>query len=85
LEDPAYQQAEVELHQGDRLILYTDGVTEAWNKQGEEYGEVRLLELIQSQANFSVDAMTGSIMSALSLFSQEVWHDDATLLAMDVL
>lgn len=85
LADPEYQQSEVELQKGDRLILFTDGVTEAWNEQGEEFGEERLMDLLNTQSCISIEEMTGRIMSALSDFSKETWHDDATLLAMDVL
>ena len=38
----AYEQAELALGPGDRLLFYTDGITEARNPEGEEYGEERL-------------------------------------------
>lgn len=46
--DAPYRQFETRLQAGDRLFLYTDGVTEAQNAEGELYGEQRLLDLFRS-------------------------------------
>ena len=46
MEDLEYKQAKVKLHPGDMVILFTDGVTEMRNEQGEEYGLHRLNMLI---------------------------------------
>ncbi len=42
-----YERQEMELHPGESLLLYTDGVTEAMNPEGELYGEHRLLKLVR--------------------------------------
>jgi phosphoserine phosphatase RsbU/P len=46
LPEARYQQASLELFPGDVLILYSDGVIEATNDLGEEYGEIRLRDLL---------------------------------------
>lgn len=43
-----YQTGEITLHRGDALILYTDGVVEAFNERGEEFGNLRWLEAIRA-------------------------------------
>src|SRR5215510_13119482 len=44
--EPEFSEGEVKLESGDRLLLFTDGLTEAMNDQGELFGEERLLELL---------------------------------------
>ena len=46
--------AEVELAAGDTLVLYTDGVTEATNADGEEFGESRLLDILRCHSHLPV-------------------------------
>lgn len=46
IDSGAYSQHEAQLHPGDRLYLYTDGVTEALNPQGELFGKARLVEAL---------------------------------------
>jgi sigma-B regulation protein RsbU (phosphoserine phosphatase) len=48
-----FDEEALTLRRGDILVLYTDGVTEAWNKMEEEYGEVRLIELVNSFGELS--------------------------------
>lgn len=49
-EEFPYQEATLQLHRGDRIFLFTDGVTEAFNAKQEEFGEMRLLQLLEQQA-----------------------------------
>jgi sigma-B regulation protein RsbU (phosphoserine phosphatase) len=69
---------------GDRLILYTDGVTEASDAAGEEFGEVRLLCLLQENRLAAASALQEKILAAAGGFSSGQWHDDATLLVLAV-
>ena len=43
-----YQEAELQLHSGDLLVIYSDGFSEAMNRRFEEFGEDRLLEVVES-------------------------------------
>jgi sigma-B regulation protein RsbU (phosphoserine phosphatase) len=51
--DSHYRQSEIQLLAGDRLVLFTDGLTEASNTNGEEFGEERLRDLVVAQRQLS--------------------------------
>jgi sigma-B regulation protein RsbU (phosphoserine phosphatase) len=74
----------VQLASGDRVILFTDGVTEACDATGEEFGEARLLRLLQEHRAAAASALQGTILAAAGEFSRGHWHDDATLLVLAV-
>ena len=66
------------LSPGDVLVLYTDGVTEAGNRQGEEFGERGLLEVLRQQQGLSCRAMLTAIVDEVQRFSSQEQHDDIT-------
>ena len=69
------------LSAGDVLVLYTDGVTEAENLQGEEFGMERLSELIRHGHTMSAEALMNHILETVTDFSRDVGlTDDATIL-----
>jgi serine phosphatase RsbU (regulator of sigma subunit) len=70
---------ETTLRPGDTLVLYTDGVTEAPNAAGEEFGEARLLATISAQNHAGPDALLSSISTAVQQFSTGAQADDITL------
>ena len=69
---------------GDRLVLYTDGVTEVCDAADEEFGEVRLLRLVREYRMAAAGALQEKILSVAGAFSCGRWHDDATLLVLAV-
>jgi serine phosphatase RsbU (regulator of sigma subunit) len=71
--------AEVELRPDDVLVLYTDGVTEAANVQGEEFGESRLVEILRSQRHLPAASLLEAIVAAVQQFSPLEQADDITL------
>jgi sigma-B regulation protein RsbU (phosphoserine phosphatase) len=73
-----------QLAPGDRVILFTDGVTEASDTAGEEFGDRRLLHLLQEHRAASASALQEKILAVAGEFSQGHWHDDATLLVVAV-
>jgi phosphoserine phosphatase RsbU/P len=79
-----YEMASVELSEGDRVILFTDGVTEASNPAGEEFGEARLLRLLQLHRSLAADELQTKILTVVAEFSGGRWQDDATLMVLAV-
>ena len=72
--------AEREIFPGDTLALYTDGVTESFNNNGDEFGEQRLLEALRRNRNLSSEALLASIVEDVRHFSPHEQHDDITLI-----
>jgi serine phosphatase RsbU (regulator of sigma subunit) len=80
----SFKSGEAQLGSGDRFILFTDGVTEAWNAEEEEFGEERLLALLQEYRHRSALEIQKQILQSVSTFSPGTWQDDATLLVVAV-
>jgi serine phosphatase RsbU (regulator of sigma subunit)/predicted enzyme related to lactoylglutathione lyase len=69
---------EEELSPGDVLALYTDGVTEATDYRGEEFGERYLIESLRQHRELSCQALLGAIVDGVRQFSAQEQHDDIT-------
>lgn len=75
-----YQQTEIKLKKGDILLLYTDGITEAIDKKGKEFGKERLIELVKKHHKLDTRKIINHICKALSHFlSDKPLHDDLTI------
>lgn len=74
-----YEVEETQLEPGDLLFLYTDGVTESTNEQGEEFGEERVRALLAETAHLPIDEMSARLSSAIRDFvGAAAQHDDLT-------
>ena len=71
---------ERELDPGDRLVLYTDGVTESFNEAEEEFGEARLTEALREGPESPPQATIAAIVDGVRRFSPREQHDDITLI-----
>ena len=74
----------MQLEPGDRVVLFTDGVTEASNSQDEEFGEQRLVRVLEENRNSSAQEIQKKILDAAAEFCHHNWRDDATLLILAV-
>jgi|SRR5205807_6649323 len=81
--DQTFASGIIHLQPSDRLVLFSDGVTEASNT-GEEFGEQRLLELLEANRTSTPAEIKNKILNALTHFTRSNWHDDATLLILAV-
>jgi len=76
-----YEQETIQVNTGDLLVAYTDGIVESVNEYGEEFGEQRLIQLIQNNRELSATKMSEIIMkTVLSWTFAEEQDDDMTLL-----
>ncbi len=78
----SYRQAATTLAPGDLLLVFTDGVTEAANPAGEEFGEARLERILRERAGSSVESLCESIVEAVHAFEAGLPQlDDITVVA----
>ncbi|HEX4769681.1 MAG TPA: ADOP family duplicated permease [Bryobacteraceae bacterium] len=81
----AYEEGTVKLRSGDVLIVFTDGVTEALNSAGEEFGEERLQTLLKNVAHLSAKDMAHAIANELRAWIGAAdQHDDLTFVVLKV-
>jgi len=78
-----HDYANTTLNSGDLLVIFTDGVVEAENGTGEEYGEPRLLQLLSSSPGGSARDDLGRLMASMDAFVGAArQHDDITCLVL---
>lgn len=70
---------ETALSPGDILVMYTDGVTEAEDAAGQDFGECRLLDALRSNAHLPAENLLRAVVSAVRAFSASEQRDDITL------
>lgn len=70
---------------GDLVMLYTDGVSEAMNEEGDCFGETRLVSILEAHGALGPDAVRQRVVDEIRLFSGSApQHDDMTLLLVAV-
>lgn len=78
--DAEFREGRTQLHPGDVLVIYSDGVSEAVNPTGEEFGPTRLYEVVARNLDASASGIRDRIESALTKFCQGTpAADDITL------
>jgi sigma-B regulation protein RsbU (phosphoserine phosphatase) len=90
--DASYEQGRVFLGSGDRLVLFTDGITEArrvdvavFKSDGysdDEFGEARLIDLAVDNRACSAPALQARLADAVASFAGGTFQDDATLIVL---
>jgi len=79
-----YQEAEVQLQQGDRLYLYSDGVTEYFSDEGELFGEERLFNFLAQARDLPVDRGVEQLMDQLREFGgKRAPSDDVSIMGIE--
>ena len=84
--DP-YEQVpvtEAELQPGDRILMYTDGITERFNSDGNTYGEERLLRQLAGDGNRQPEELLAAIMKDVDDFAGERPADDDQALLLGI-
>ena len=79
-----YRKNELQLVPGDKIYLYTDGVTEATDANEQLYGEDRLLEIMNKHAGSDVQTICEAVKADVDLFVGEApQFDDITMVCLD--
>ncbi|MBS1825413.1 MAG: SpoIIE family protein phosphatase [Acidobacteria bacterium] len=79
----AFEEASLLLAPGDCLVLYTDGVTEAVNTNGEDFGETRLEQAMEQGRGLAAVTLRDSLVQAVDAFAGgAMQHDDITLVVL---
>jgi serine phosphatase RsbU (regulator of sigma subunit) len=82
--DDVHENGVVTLGHGDRLVLFTDGASEARHGEEEEFGEERLAAMIAANRTLSAPALQAAIAEAVGAFSGGELQDDLTLVVVAV-
>ena len=82
--DAEYREGSASVASGDRLVLYTDGITEARDDAGEEYGAARLEAAVLGSRALDAAAIHAAVMSEVTAFAVNGFDDDATLLVVAI-
>ena len=78
--DSTYEQGDFRIARGDRLVLYTDGITEGRNPGGDEFGEERLAQAAIERRTRPAEEMLAGILKDVETFNAGAYEDDATLI-----
>jgi serine phosphatase RsbU (regulator of sigma subunit) len=80
-EKSEFSQGELVLQPGEMLALYTDGITEAEDVEGEQFEKARLSEILARERKRPLDQLTGCVMDELRTYhSGDSFDDDVTML-----
>jgi serine phosphatase RsbU (regulator of sigma subunit) len=83
IEDAAYEETQLKLQPGDKVILYTDGIVEAMNEAEEIFGFDRLLDIVKNSQALSADTLLEEIKRKVNEFAgNAAQHDDITIIVI---
>lgn len=79
------EEMEIKLLPGDRLILFTDGITECMNPRGEMFGDERFRDFIRAGRTLAPEKFSGELLARLKEYSgSDKFDDDLTMVVLDV-
>jgi sigma-B regulation protein RsbU (phosphoserine phosphatase) len=82
--DIAFEQVVLPISDGDRIVFYTDGFTEARNAAGDEYGEERLTRAAVELRSLTPEGVKEALIADVHAFTGGHFDDDATLIVVAV-
>jgi sigma-B regulation protein RsbU (phosphoserine phosphatase) len=80
-----YEDGIIRLSPGDRLLLFTDGITEAMSADGQEFGEAGMLSAARRGADLAPSDLKSHMLVQVNQFCDSQLHDDATLMVIAAL
>lgn len=78
-----FESGEISLEPGDRLLIFTDGVSEAFGPDDEEFGDDRLVEVLRETSAGAAE-LKDAVLSRVTNFCNGNFHDDATMIVVCV-
>lgn len=83
--ETAYEDKVIEVRQGDRIYLYSDGLVEAADADGVEFGQKRLAETFRSAAGLTLDESLGHVIQAAEDWQGgQDFEDDLSIIAVEI-
>ncbi len=83
--DTLYSQITISMTPGDRLFVYTDGIIDAPNPEGESFGLARLKDVLDENATAPLSELKSAVLKTLNQYAQkEPNHDDLTMIALEI-
>jgi len=83
--DALYGQLTISMSPGDRIFVYTDGIIDAPNPDGESFGLARLKDALDPNSEAPLSELKSAVLKTLHQHTeQELTHDDVTLIAMEI-
>ena len=83
--DTLYGQLTIPIVTGDRLFVYTDGIIDAPNPEGESFGLSRLKEVLDTNTNAPLSELKSAVLKTLHQYTKnKLNHDDITLIALEI-
>ena len=79
-----YEEMEISLAPGDRVVLVTDGITEASNQQDDEYGEDRLLQVLLKYRLLPAAELQQLLLEDVAAFARRALQDDTTVMIVSM-
>jgi sigma-B regulation protein RsbU (phosphoserine phosphatase) len=82
--NPEFEEGEIGLAPGDRVVLFTDGMTEAEDAGGEPFDDERLVDAVVRRRCASASALVAGLFDDVAAFTGGAFQDDATVLALAI-
>lgn len=85
LDNYPYQEEKIILEPGELILLFTDGITEAFNQKNEQFEEERLIKVVQENFHMDAKGISQQILNNVIAFQQDVpQSDDLTLVVVKI-
>lgn len=85
IEKADYQDGALTMHQGDRLLLYTDGLVEATDAGGVQFGRERIVQCVRRRFSSSIEDISSELLSEAVMYQdQPTFQDDVTLILAEL-
>jgi CHASE2 domain-containing sensor protein len=86
LQEASFSQSRLKLYKQDTILLYTDGVTEARDERGKEFGESGIIQTIKGKEGLSAQQLIQTLKQSIGTFvGRAAQHDDITIMALKLI